>query len=211
LAAEWPPPRIRGGGQGTFRGGDQVSELKDYSGSYIPDVEYDLFSREMLIKLIVELNRAVIMMDGFWQTRIAKMYGNEQGDALGTEVWSKEYPRHIIPRIMKVLNIQGNDVETLMKYWQLDPSMGKGVLKWEIELISKNHAVWTVTHCPALLYMEKEGKGREALACTKLEPAAIQAYADVVNPKIRIRPLLIPPRKDKDVTPHCQWEFKLEE
>lgn len=189
-----------------------MKELKDYSGSFVPNLEYENLSKETLIKLVKEANRALIAMDGFYQTKLFREFGNEKADAIAREVWREDYTKRIIPRIIKALNIQGNDLEALMKFWQFDPSMGKGLLTSDVQLSEdKKRGTWTVTNCPALLFMEREGKGREDLACNVLEPEAIQAYADVINPKIKIKPLVTPPRKSPDVAPHCKWEFVFED
>jgi hypothetical protein len=44
--------------------------------------------------------------------------------------------------------------------------------------------------------------------CEVLEPAVIQKY--LINPKVKLKALKLPPRKSKDEIA-CQWEITLEE
>ena len=182
----------------------------DYSGPLDTNIQYKDFSKATLIKLLMEATRGLIMVDGFWHSKVAEKYGMEQADAWGYEVWGEDWPRHMMPRVMAALNIHGDDVEALLKYIQLDPGLPKGIFDYEVELKDKNHGVWTVNRCPSLLYMEKEGKGREAIVCPGMEYKAIVAYAKFFNPKIEVIPLKVPPRKCRDEVPHCQWEYRLE-
>jgi len=78
-----------------------------------------------------------------------------------------------------------------------------------MELKSPNHGVFTVTHCPALLALEREGEGREERICQQLELELFIMQAKFFNPEMQVRALKVPPRKSKDDVP-CQWEFKLE-
>lgn len=188
-----------------------MKELEDYSGDLIPDLKWQDFSKDALIRLLTECQRALIMLDGFWHTKVADELGVEKADAWGAEVWGKDYVKRMVPRIMKAMNVQGNDVETYMKYLQIDPGLPLELWDCDIDLKSKNHAVWTVNKCPSLLFMEREGKGREKVVCQGMEVEAIKGYARYFNPGIKVTPLKLPPRKSKDEVPHCQFEFELQE
>ena len=78
-----------------------------------------------------------------------------------------------------------------------------------MELKSPHHGVFTVTHCPTLLELEREGEGREERICQQLELRLFRMQAEFFNPEIQVQGLKLPPRKSKDDV-HCQWEFKLE-
>ena len=105
------------------------------------------------------------------------------------------------------LNIQGDDIATLMKYMQVSPWMW--VYKSELDLKNPKHAVVTITHCPTLLSLEKEGTGREKPICQQLEPKLMNIMAHFFNPEIKIKGLKVPPRTDYDDC-CCKWEFTLE-
>ena len=188
-----------------------MKELQDYSGEFVPNLKWQDFSKDALIGLLTECQRALIMLDGFWHTKVAAELGIEKADAWGAEVWGKDYVRRMVPRIMKTMNIEGNDVETYMKYLQVDPGLPLELWDCHVDLKDKNNAVWTVNRCPSLLFMEKEGQGRETIVCQGMEFEAIKGYARFFNPAIKVTPLKLPPRKSQDELPHCQWEFNLEE
>lgn len=188
-----------------------MKELKDYSGPLIPNLRWQDFSKDALIKLLTECQRALIMLDGFWHTKVASELGIEKADAWGGEVWGGDYVKYMLPRIMKAMNIQGNDVETYMKYLQIDPGLPLELWECDYDLRDRNHVVWTVNNCPSLLFMEKEGKGRESVVCQSMEVAAVKGYARYFNPKMEVKPLKLPPRKSRDELPHCQWEFQIKE
>jgi len=188
----------------------KVEDLQDYSGDFVPNLRWQHFSKDALIKLLTECQRALIMLDGFWHTRVARELDEKTADAWGAEVWGREYVQFMIPRIMKAMHIQGTDVETYMKYLQIDPGLPLELWECDYDLRSKDHCIWTVNRCPSLLFMEKEGRGRESIVCQSMEVAAVQGYARFFNPKIRVTPKKLPPRRTRDELPHCQWEFKME-
>lgn len=204
-------PERRGRYAGSTNKEADVMELQDYSGDLVPNLRWQDFSKEALIRLLNESQRALIMMDGFWHTKVAEEFGIDKADAWGGEVWGTDYVKHMVPRIMKAMNISGNDVETYMKYLQVDPGLPLEMWDYRIDLKDKNHAVWTVDRCPSLLFMEREGKGREAVVCQQMEVEAIKGYARYFNPAIKVTPLKLPPRKGPDDLPHCQFEFRLEQ
>jgi len=186
-------------------------ELADYSGDFVPDLKWQDFSKEALIRLLTECQRAVIMVDGFWHSKVAERIGVKEADAWGGELWGTDFVRHMLPRVMKAMNIQGNDILTYMKYLQIDPGLPLELWEYDMEVLSENHVIWTVKKCPSLLFMEREGKGREAVVCRSLEVEGVKGYARYFNPGIKVTPLKLPPRQNKDELPHCQWEFKMED
>ena len=196
-----------------LRKGSKVAELKDYSGDFVPDIRYQDFTKDTMAALLTEAGRTLIAMDGFWHTRFAEKLGSEEADAWGGQVWGTLYPKQVIPRIRKVLNITGNDVYSWAKYVQIDPATPIGIYDHNFKIINRNHVIWTCNNCPALLYMLKEGKGREKLVCAPegLEYMGIRGYAWAFNPAIKVTRLKGAPLKGAEDRPHCQWDVKLEE
>lgn len=188
-----------------------MAELRDYSGDFIPDLKYQDFTKETMAALLTEAGRALVAMDGFWHTRVAEKLGGEEADAWGAWVWGEMYPRHIIPRIRKVLNITGNDVYSWAKYSQVDPATPIGVYDATWTILDRNHVIWTVNRCPALLHMLKEGKGREKFVCGPqgTEYYGITAYARAFNPAIKVTRIKGAPLQGPDDRPHCQWDVRL--
>jgi len=44
------------------------------------------------------------------------------------------------------------------------------IYTFNIDLKSRHHALLTITNCPTLISLEKEGTGREKRICQELEP-----------------------------------------
>ena len=76
------------------------------------------------------------------------------------------------------------------------------------QLKDEDHGTLTVTHCPALLALEKEDRGKEHWICREWEPRLMRLAADFFDPKIEVNALKLPPRKSQDEI-CCQYEFKL--
>ena len=81
-------------------------------------------------------------------------------------------------------------------------------MEYKIDIADANNATLTVTYCPTLDALEKEGKGREVETCTVVEPWAMKQYASFFDPDIEVKCLAAPPREKKDGI-CCQWAFGL--
>ncbi|MDD5095855.1 MAG: DUF6125 family protein [Dehalococcoidia bacterium] len=187
-----------------------MAELKDYSGNLKPDLKYEDFSKEALIKLLNEYARIFLATDGYWYSLIKQRYSDEEAMACELIVWDKCYtydPR----KISEAMNIKGHDVTACLKALSLSPGFPMGFFDWTIDLQNPNYAIVTVNRCPSLLYFEREGEGRDFRICHELEPAAFQTHANYFNPAIKVTPLKLPPRKSEDEGPFCIWEWKLQE
>jgi hypothetical protein len=83
------------------------------------------------------------------------------------------------------------------------------VTDYRLELESPKRGLMVVTRCSILEGMEKEGEGREKDICSQIDAAVLRKYAAFFNPNIKVEPLLLPPREDKQGI-CCKWEFTLE-
>ena len=179
--------------------------LRDYSGEFAPDLKLECFSRTTLIDLLKLYSRFYLAMDGFWYLSIKEKFGN--AEALDRDLWVwKRGGKYEIERIVKLLKISGTDVLTFMKALQFLPwilQMAK-----EVDVKNKNHAILTITYCPILLALEKEGEGREEDICKIADRECFEQYAHFFDPNIEVTPLKLPPRQSKEEI-CCQWEFKL--
>jgi hypothetical protein len=115
---------------------------------------------------------------------------------------------HDVRSTCELYGIKGNDVEALIKATQMSPYAW--VLDRHFELKGPRLGIWTVTRCPTLLALEKEGEGRESRICGQVETRLFEIRAKAINPKMKVTPLKLPPRKSKDEIA-CQWEFSLDE
>ncbi len=182
-----------------------MKKLDDYSGDFNADLNPGDFSHEALEKLIRTYAQLYKALDGFWYLAVMDRSGNDEALACDIAVWERLCASEL-GRITKAFNITGRDVESLMKAFQLTPWAWN--IKSEFEMVSKNHCIWKVLHCPTVNALEREGKGRENDICNNVEVRINQAYATYFNPDIKVTRLTTPPRKSKDDY-YCSWEFKL--
>jgi len=195
-----------------------MTERIDYSGSFDPNIQASDFTKDKVIDFLLEKCRLFVLMEGYYQGVIRQHMGDETACDWACEVYQVDkFPRALMQGVRKVFNIQGNDVESYMKAMQCAESNGlqwdptsPHLFEWDVDLKSNKHAIFTVARCPALLHLEREGKGYERLVCGKLEVLAFQTYASAFNPEIKVRPLQIPPRQDRSGIA-CRWEFTLED
>jgi hypothetical protein len=183
-----------------------VSKLQDYSGPYQANLKLEDFSKEAIVRLVQLYSRFYQALDGFWYLAVKEKIDNEQALTCDIWVWEKLI-RYQVKHLSNALSIQGDDVVTLMKIFQVDPwfwHFGYG-----IELMDKNHGVFTVNQCPTLEALEKEGGGRIKTICGKVEPIIFKQYATSVNPDMQVKALKLPPRQSREEL-CCQWEFFLE-
>ena len=196
-----------------------MAEVKDYSGEFNPNLRLTDFSKEALIKLLISTSKAYLGVDGLWTTMMRGKVGDRAAFDLDKEMWFSKGLEHDIKRTVEPMNIEGNDIATLFKYWQICPSFAliytgpppdfRPFVHFELK--NKNHGIMTVERCFSLEYFERHQDGPlQKLACEEIDLPAWEWVAHQFNPKIKFRALKMPPRKSKDDIA-CQCEFTLDE
>ena len=181
--------------------------LKDYSGEFIPDIRLQDFSKDALVRLVEAASKDYIGLDGLWLAAIRRRYGDKVAFDCSKEVWDVGY-LHEIQRGTRAMNISGDDIATMFKYFQIDPGFG-AMFKVKCELRNPDLGVVTVTHCNTLNYAERHKKPElQKLACVELDLPLFAKTAHLFNPNIKVKPLKLPPRKSPDEIA-CQWEFSI--
>jgi hypothetical protein len=182
-----------------------VKELTDYSGDLLPEINFSDFSRETLEKLLVLYSKLYIAIDGFWYMTVMDKISNAVALECDIKTWMimSKYEKK---RISEVLNIQGNDVLAFVKTLQFSPWFIH--TKYTVDMENSDSAVMTVTYCPTLDALEKEGKGRQKDICSIFEPQVFSNYASLFNSKIETK-CLSPLPRDKREDICCKWSFKL--
>jgi hypothetical protein len=186
-----------------------MEELNDYSGPYKPDLKWEDFSKEFLIKLMKSWQNAYLSLSAFWHEAVKERSGSEVADDCDLEVWQK-VGENVVPRFAKVANIQLNTVLDSLKLTDMcpDSKMGTGLFEGEVEVIDENHVIATTTKCRVLEALEKTDPTRIDWFCKVMEPQIMQKYLN--NPRIKVTPLKMPPRSSPDEIP-CQFDIRLEE
>jgi hypothetical protein len=186
-----------------------MPELTDYSGPFKPDLKFDDFSKDFLLKLMKVWQWAWLHLGQAWFSVIQEEYGTEVANKCEHQAWMRMASR-VNPRYAKIANIELNTVLDSLKAAQLplDNISTSGLFPPKFDIKSPNHVIMTLTDCQTLRYMEKEAPERIPWLCNFNEKPLMEKY--FINPKVKVTPLKLPPRKSSDDIA-CQWEFKIEE
>jgi len=188
-------------------------ELKDYSGDYNPDIKFEDFSQEALIRLIKAYQVVFVGLMGTWNGQNKKRMSVEEAWNLDSEVYEEQVKNFEVPMVRDAMKIGGNDVISMLKYFQMTlDGAREGLYECNWDVKNNNHAVLTFTKCPSLFYYERMDslKDIECLCAPGgCEDRAFRAIADCFNPAIQCNALKLPPRENKDDI-CCIWEFKIE-
>jgi hypothetical protein len=190
-----------------------VQELTDYSGDYKPDFKFEDFSKEALIRLIKAYQVTFVGLMGMWNTANRERLGAEEAFRLDARVYEMMVSKFELPLITQALNIHGDDVVTMLKYFQIAPDGAReGLYEFDYDIKNNNHAILTFTRCPSLFYFERSGSEVDVNALCGPGGVEERAFVEICkyfNPDMKCRALKLPPREGKDDT-CCQWEFKVE-
>lgn len=190
-----------------------MAELQDYSGPLKTDLRWEDFSKEALIKLMHAYCRCFVGIMGCWNT-VDKMHmpslTNEQAQDIVDDTYKMVAQYFEYPLVKKAANLEGDDVITMIKLFQILPDGNHGGLyKAKYDIKNRNDVVITFTECPSLEYYERKGRGDLMKVCCQengSEEKAFNFYGHLINPKIKVEALKYPPRKNKNEIA-CKWHF----
>jgi len=181
-----------------------MKELADYSGEFLHELDFRDFSHDTLVNLLITYAKLYIAMDGFWYISVMGRNGNEEALACDIQAWNMMV-KYEMKALTKALNIQGHDPIAFIKTMQVSPWFQH--MKYTVDIENSGSIIMTVTYCPTLDALEKEGKGRQQAICN-LEPQIFQLYASLFNTDMRVESLAPLPRQRKN--DHCcKWSVKL--
>ena len=183
-------------------------ELNDYSGPFRPDLTFDDFSKEFLLKLMTIWQFAWLDAHSAWFDAVKKRFGLDAANDCNQDAWLRIGDR-VYPRYPKVANYQPTTVREALKSLQLGPDNNiAGLFPCEYEFKGDNHVIMTVVQCRGLLAHERRAPEMIYQTCHMLEKAILEKQ--LINLKIKATPLKLPPRESYEEIA-CQWELKLEE
>jgi hypothetical protein len=190
-----------------------MEELKDYSGEYKPHLKLEDFSKESLIGLLKSYQSVFVGLMGMWNTANRERMSVEEAFKLDAYVYQRVVSKFALPLVTQAMNIQGDDVVTMLKYFQVAPDGAReGLYEFDYDIKNSNHAILTFTSCPSLFYFERKGSDKD-IDCLcgpgGVEERAFIEICKYFNPNMKCRALKLPPRSSKDDI-CCQWEFKVE-
>ena len=95
-----------------------MSEMDDYSSPFKPDLKWDDFSKDFLIKLMKVWQYAWLEMAAQWYNAVEKRFGPEAANECHYDSWVNVAKR-VNPRYAKIANIELNTVLDSLKAMQL--------------------------------------------------------------------------------------------
>ena len=170
------------------------------------DSKLESLSRDELIELVKLSSRMILALDGFWYLSVKELAGNDKALDRDNWVWDKVM-KFYLGELARLLNVQGRDVADYMKV--MHPRPEGLVLEEKVEILNRNDAIRTVTYCPTIVAMEKEGEGRDAFHCTAACAQMRGKHSKLFNPAIKVTCLKKPPRNSKDDI-FCQFEYRIQ-
>jgi len=181
-------------------------EMDDYSGPYNPNLTFNDLSKDFILKLMQVWQYAWLHMTEAWYDAVKEKMDKETADLCETAAWCRIGER-VNPRFAKVANVELKTVLDSMKCLQLplDNTTG-GLFPIQLEVINPNHVIWTIPRCRSLEFFEAKAPERIKYVCYENEKRVIERY--MINRKIRVTPLKLPPRNSPDDIA-CKWEAKM--
>lgn len=187
----------------------KAKELEDLSGPFNPNLKFEDFSKEFLIKLMNLWQHAWLQLTTSWFETIEQEFGTDAANNCELKAWV-DMSKKVNPRYAKMANIELKTVLDSLKALQLplDNVMDGRLFSGHYDIKDPNHVIYTVVRCRSLEYMEKKRPDRIKPICHVIEPALFATY--MINPKLKITPLKLPPRERWDDI-CCLWDIRIEE
>jgi hypothetical protein len=186
-----------------------MSELKDYSGPFNPNLKLEDLSKEMIMKLVKEYQRAYLVVLGEWHRVMKERFGDVQAIECDNSQWMVAGPM-VASFLCRAAKIKPANVESFFKQMQIDPGFPMEIFEMEWELVNPDLGYITVKRCTALMMNEMEGKGYEIPMCHVEECPTMINTAFIHNRNLVFRPVKMPPRKNPQPTDiACKWEAKV--
>ena len=167
----------------------------------MPGFDYSQIPGEKLVEVF---SRSLTTIDGLWFLAIEQKYGFDAAMEMDIEVWRRFSSIHG-RRVIRTFTIkEDTPVRTLIKLVQADPLMA--VQKPEVVTLTDDKAIFRCMDCPTQVARIKDGKG--VFPGQPVCQAMYTAYAEAIDPRIKITCLASPP--DTENVPYwCEWQFEI--
>jgi len=186
-----------------------IPELSDLSGPLYPNLTRDRLSKEFLLKLMNNYQYSwLIVNGGYYDGLRSRGVDFKTRNEIELESW-RSMAKRVNWRYPKIGNFPLNTVVDSLKATQLPLDNTVGLFPASYEVVHPNLVYERVDKCRTLEYLMKAEPERIIPMCHELEKPIIEAY--LINPKIKVTPLKLPPHDDPNETPCCIWELKIDE
>jgi len=162
----------------------EAGGLEDYAGAFDPHLQFEDFSQRAL-QLIIQENAVQALLLAQSYTRSQTMhYGDEVGRRFSERAWVG-HGRVAVERFRHNLGLDGDDIETMAKVFQLHPNFyPRSYVDLRIEITGPATLRISIGDCPAL----QEEVRHNWFSQLSSEPhPALESIAAHVNPRARCR------------------------
>ncbi len=156
--------------------------LADYAGSFDPHLQFEDFS-QCALQLIIQENalQALLLAHSFTRSQ-TRNYGDDVGREFSERSWVG-HGRVAVERFQDNLGLDGDDIETMAKIFQLHPHFyPRSYVDFRVEITGPQSLRLSIGDCPAL----EETVPHNWFSQLTAEPhPALESIAAHVNPRAR--------------------------
>jgi len=158
----------------------------DYSGPFDPGCQLADFSHSALVALLQEFSVQAHLLVRAYMLSQSNNYGEEAAQRYGRRQWVGHAALGVV-RLQRFLGVEGDDIETLAKVFQLHPNFQpRTYIDFRIEVTGPQSARISIGDSPAL---HETSPHHWFAQLDKTPHEAIEALAQQVNPRARCRPV----------------------
>jgi hypothetical protein len=160
----------------------EVGGLEDYSGPFDPHLQFEDFSQRAL-QLIIQENalQALLLAHSYTRSQTIN-YGDDIGRKFSERSWVG-HGRVAVERFQRYLGLDGDDIETMAKVFQLHPSFyPRTYVDLRVQITGPHSLRLSIGECPAL---EEKVKHNWFSQLTAEPHPALESIAAHVNPRAR--------------------------
>ena len=155
-------------------------------------------------RLAEVFSRSITTMDGLWFLAVEEEYGFDAALELDIRVWEKLGSIQARRMVNGFAIKEDNPLRTLIRALEVDSILR--IYAPEAPVLTDSKAILRCTDCPPQKARVRDGKGE--FDCKGVGIAFFKAYAEAIDPRIKLTCLVCPP----DAHPPqywCEWQFEL--
>ena len=183
-----------------------------YSDAFDPDLKLEDFEHSLLACYGREIMVANHIHDRSALVQVVINYGMEAQTDVACDEWMGSSPIYNA-RNRQLLNIEGDDVPTAFKCFQVDIGAPHNFLKFHYQVDSSKEGYFWTTFCGPYNHVRRMTNAdpqMETQICHHMEDPTFDATVMAVNPRMRCRPVFRPPHGEVPAGGPCRWRVAID-
>jgi hypothetical protein len=183
----------------------------EYSGDFDPDLTLEQFEHGLLARYGREMMLANHIHDRAALSQVALNQGQQAQTAVACDEWMASSPIYNA-RNRAVLKIEGDDVATAFKCFQVDIGAPHNFLNFHYDVVASDEGYFWTTHCGPYNHVRRmthADPAMETQICHHMEDPTFDATVMAVNPRMRCRPVFRPPHGEVPAGGPCRWRVAI--